>query len=108
MIAPIAMRASRYEFREQHLADLLRAMTDWVADRLTAALDSTGPIEPRTAALCGLVVSSGLERTVRSVDAPGRMPGIDVIAEGGGTNETSAFATGAPSRLLTRPLTDEV
>jgi hypothetical protein len=36
------------------------------------------------------------------------MPGIDAIAEGGGTNETSAFGIGAPSRLITRPLTAEV
>jgi Golgi phosphoprotein 3 GPP34 len=32
--------------------------------RLAAVLDSTERIEPRTAALCGLVVSSGMERKV--------------------------------------------
>ena len=32
--------------------------------KLAAALDSTEPIDPRTAALCGLVVSAGMERAV--------------------------------------------
>ena len=40
--------------------------------------------------------------------APGRMPGIDAIAEGGGTSDTVAFATAAPSLFVTRPLTDDV
>src|SRR4029453_13495758 len=36
------------------------------------------------------------------------MPGIDAIAEGGGTSETVAFATTAPSLLVTLPFTDDV
>ena len=36
------------------------------------------------------------------------MPGIDAIAEGGGTSDTVAFATAAPSLLVTLPLTDDV
>jgi hypothetical protein len=36
------------------------------------------------------------------------MPGIDAIADGGGTSDTVAFATTAPSLLVTLPFTDEV
>jgi hypothetical protein len=38
--------------------------------------------------------------------APGRIPGIEAIAEGGGTSDTVALATAAPSLLITLPLTD--
>ncbi|GAA3343938.1 hypothetical protein GCM10020358_45110 [Amorphoplanes nipponensis] len=37
--------------------------------RLTAAVSATGPVEPRTAALCALVAATGLDRKVfRSLD----------------------------------------
>jgi hypothetical protein len=39
MSEPISHRATRYEFREQHLPDMLQIMTDWIKSRTQSDSD---------------------------------------------------------------------